>query len=124
MYCLTTNLWGREFELKVYMEHCSDEEVLPLQNRALEALTQSWQTVEDSLEAVKRFCIENNGQEIMERPISNIFKYVMPQALYVTRSSQERVILLCAYRFDMEHGIGVEFVNNELGRIDQQDKLI
>lgn len=106
------------------MEHCSDEEVLPSQEQSLEGLIQSWQTVENSLESVKLYCVENNGQEIEERPISNIFKYVVPQALYVSRANQGRVILLCAYRFDMEHGIGIEFVNNELGRIDQQDMLI
>lgn len=124
MRCLTTSIWGRDYELKVYMEHCSDEEVLPSQERTLERLMQSWQAVENSLESVKLYCIENNGQGIKERPISNIFKYVVPQALYVSREDEGRVILLCAYRFDVEHGVGVEFINNELGRIDQQDMLI
>lgn len=125
MTCLTVSLWGRELELKLYMDCCSDEEVLPSQYAALDALVSSWQSVEDALDAVKAYCIENNGAEIEERPISNIFKYVVPQSLYVPRCESTRtVILLCAYRFDMEHGLGVEFANEALSRIDQQDMLI
>lgn len=125
MQSLTTKVWGRDFTLKVYFDCCSDEEILQSQRDALEALQKSWQVVDAAKPEVERYCLENNEEDIGSETVDNIFKYVIPEGLYVERNENKRVVLLlCAYRFDPEHGIALQFTNETLTAIDQQDALI
>ena len=125
MQSLTTKVWGRDFSLRVHFDCCTGEEVLQSQKDALEALRKSWQVVDEAKPEVERYCLENNGRDIGSETVDNVFKYVIPEGLYVERNENKRVVLLlCAYRFDPEHGIALQFTNETLTVIDQQDALI
>lgn len=125
MPSLTTNLWGRQLELEVIYDLLGDEEVSKNQTEALQALTKTWHVVEDSLEAVKQYCRADERSDIKDDEITNIFKYVVPQALYVERSERARLVgLLCAYRFDPEHNLAILFENEQLKEIGSEDILL
>ena len=125
MHYLTTKLWGRELELGVEFDCLSNEEVLDCQREALSSLIDSWEVVEESKPEVEKYILEKNASEVGAASIDNIFKIVMPQYLYVSRSLESRsVVLLCLYRFDPENGLGILFQNEKLAQIDQQDLFL
>ena len=108
------NLWGRDFSLPVYYECNSDQDVLDIQKEAKDALLASWDTVEDSKEAIEDYCLERDDDQI-EGPITNIFRYVIPTSIVVLRSDDTRkAALMCNYRFDPEHGLAAVFENEKL----------
>ncbi len=55
------NLWGRDFSLPVYYECDSDQGVLDIQKEAKDTLLASWNTVEDSKEAIEDYCLEETA---------------------------------------------------------------
>lgn len=118
------NLWGRDFSLPVYYECDSDQDVLEIQKEAKDALLASWDTVEDSKEAIEDYCLERDGDQI-ESPITNIFRYVIPTSIVALRSDDARkAALMCNYRFDPEHGLAAVFENEQLTAVIPQDELL
>ncbi|WP_419058435.1 DUF6985 domain-containing protein [Enorma massiliensis] len=125
MPSLTINLWGRQFNLEIIYDLLDNEEISANQTKALEALTSSWGVVENALEDVKQHCLNDNQNGINDKQLANIFKYVVPQALYICRSEITRVVgLLCAYRFDPEHNLALIFENERLREIGPEDILL
>ena len=71
---------------------------------------------------VKQYCITQNKSKIEEDSIENVFKYVVPEKVYVTRDC--RVAIMCRYKFDLEHGIAVVFKNGQFEQIGAQDIVL
>lgn len=116
-------LWGGEFKLPVSFVCASDEEILDSQRQAKDAFLASWNEVEASKDAVARYCLDRDGDQIGDS-IENIFKYVIPTDISVLRNTDvHEVALMCNYRFDPEHGIAVMFENEKLKKIIPQDEL-
>lgn len=120
------NIWGRSFELEIVYDCYQGEEVLPVQTEALKCFLENISLDGKSLKAVEDYCLSRNAKEIDGQSIDNIFRYVMPQSIYVQRTTDgSHVIgLMCAYKFDMEHGIAVVFKNEVFERIGSQDILL
>ena len=116
-------IWGREFDIKIIYDVFSGEEILSEQKEAFEAfMSKSADILSDSTE-VEKYCIKLNRKEIGE-DISNIFKYVIPTSLLIKRDIKKRkVVLLCNYRFDEEHGLALIFENEKLMHIGSQDDV-
>ena len=114
-----TLIWGRDFELKVVYDCYAGEEILPLQKDAFEEFSNNAELLSSSLSDVKKYCIEENQDDIGSDQIENIFKYVMPESIYVKRDG--RVALICRYKFDAEHGIAVVFNGGKLEEVGSQD---
>ena len=107
-------VWGREFELDVIIGCYSGEEILPFQKEALKEFLSCENLIDNSLDKVKAYCVNRNEEEI-DGIVENIFKYVIPRSLYVQRNpnSEHVVGLICAYKFDPEHGLVVVFKNEQ-----------
>ena len=117
------NIWGRDFELEVVFDVYKGEEILGIQKDALDKFIESAEDVLSDCSAIEKYCLEKNGEEIGDS-VSNIFKYVIPTALFVKRDEKRRIIdLLCNYRFDEEHGIAIVYENEELTAIVSQDDI-
>lgn len=56
--------------------------------------------------------------------IDNIFKYIMPKSIFVPRTEQKEVAIICNYKYDMEHGIAIVFENERLKEIGMQDIIL
>lgn len=116
------NIWGREFDIQIRYEAYDGEEVLPSQIDALNSFVDGCDELLSEPDSVIKYCLTNNTKEIKE-PIKNIFKYVMPVALLILRSSENNVVLLCNYKFDYENGLALVFNKNELIKICSQSEI-
>ncbi len=118
-------IWGRNFELEVRYDCYTGEEILESQKKALSAFLGSEDAVDASLEEVKKYCLEQNGNDIGESVIENIFKYVMPKYIYVLRNTEKpAVAVMCNYKFDPEHGIAIVFEDGKIHQIGKQDMIL
>ncbi len=116
-------VWGREFDIKVIFDVYKDEQILDIQKEALEAFETASKDLLRSYEALESYCLSRDS-DLIEAPIKNIFKYVIPEALYIKRNEKKRIVsLLCNYRFDEEHGIALTFENEKLKYIGSQDDI-
>lgn len=119
------NIWGREFEMDIRYDCYTGEEVLDSQKAALTAFLQSEDSIQNALEQMKKYCLDHGGKEIGLSTIENIFKYVSPKYLYISRDLNKHVVaVMCNYKFDQENGIAVIFENEKLKRIGKQDIIL
>lgn len=116
-------IWGRSFNLRVIYECYGHQEVTEFQESLIKSFEKSVGLVDAVLPKVKQYCLEDeNLNGVWE--IDNIFKYVMPNSIYVKRDEKEGVIaLLCDYKFDIEHGIAIVFSNGRFKEIAGQGNL-
>lgn len=125
MKTINMNIWGREFQLDVIYDCFDDEKVSSIQEEALKKVKEADSFFDTSLNALKEYCLKEDEDEFQGKEINNIFKYVIPTSLYIVRNDKEReVALLCEYRFDVEHGIAIDYVNEELKEIGTQDLVL
>lgn len=117
-------IWNRDFSLEVIFDVYKGESVTDTQKEAFETFKKNAESLLCSPNEICKYCIKKNKDEIPESEIANIFKYVIPQKLYVCRSDKRKVALLCAYKFDAEHGIAIVFENEKLITIDHQDIVL
>lgn len=116
------NIWGRDFEIEILYEEYEGEGRIHAQDVAINNLLDNWNVVSSSLDEVKRFCIEWYPNELEAisggRTIDNIFRYVMPESLFVFRREDVRAVeLLCRSRLDPEHGLAIYFENESLAGV-------
>lgn len=117
------SVWGREFSLKVIFDVYKGEEVLEIQKEALDSFVEAADYALDSCEKLKEYCLRSDGNRI-GKSIDNIFKYVIPESLFIRRNKAKHdVVLLCRYKFDEEHGIALFFENEQLIHIGSQDEI-
>lgn len=116
-------IWGRDFNLKVVYDQYEGEEVLPIQTEALKLFINTSNKELATCDKLKDYCISQDGDRI-GGTIENIFKYVMPESLFIKRDTKDHcVVLLCRYKFDEEHGIALFFRNEKLEKIATQDDI-
>lgn len=118
-------IWGRDFEIEVRYDCYAGEEVLDSQKEALSAFLKSEDNISASLEQVKKYCLEQNGDGMGDGIIENIFKYVAPKYLYVSRNVKKHVVaIMCNYKFDQENGMAVVFEDEKVCQIGRQDIIL
>lgn len=122
------NIWGRVFDISVLYEEYEGESKVPAQDLALNNLLANWDVVDSSLEEVKRFCVEWYPKELEAisggRTIDNIFRYVIPESLFVLRREDVRAVeLLCRSRLDPEHGLAAYFENETLAGVGTESTI-
>lgn len=118
-------IWGREFDLRVVFDCFDDEELLTIQEQALEAFLKADAAIENSKKQVENYILNDDYAELETDSIDNIFKYVIPTDIYLPRTSETRTVaLLCDYRFDEEHGLAIVFENEQFKEIGEQDIVL
>ena len=113
---LTMNIWGKEFRLDVEFEQLfPGTKVVKFSEL---------KDLPECLEDVKQYCLRKSFRYIKGKEIDDIFTLVYPLKLYIVRSETRReVILLCQYRYDMENGIAIDFVDEELFKIGNRHMI-
>ena len=130
---MTENLtiWGREFNLQVSYDYY-DEPIPQAMKDALESFIASPSCIEQALPKLNSYCLDNDSEELLSLSrtagVDNIFRYVLPEYLYVlepdeSRNAIHRVALMCDYRFDPEEGLALVFENEELADIVPQSSV-
>ena len=123
---IVMSTWGKEITLEVRFDLLDDERVTSRQAYALGAIFVSWGAVNAALDAVKSYCLENDGNMLASEcgtaRIDDIFDVVEPYSLFVVRDNSKRsVALMCHYRLDPEHGLALLFENERLTKIGPED---
>ena len=114
------DVWGRKFELKVIYDVYENEEILEIQRNAFDMFIENASKILKDDSFIKKYCQDNSNNQITG-DIDNIFKYVIPNSLYIMRDEKKRkVVLLCDYRYDEEHGITIGFENERISYIGSQ----
>ena len=121
----TLNIWGRDFDLEIYFDCYTGEKISIEQKEALDLFLQNPQLISEAKEKVIAYCLKRNAAEI-GGTIENIFKYVIPQSIYVQKSPDNaRVVgLMCAYRFNPEDGLAIVFRNETYHEVGSQNIII
>ena len=71
------------------------------------------------------YCKEMVSQDDTNEKKDNIFSYLQPERIFVTRSEPHpEVAIMCKYRYDLEHGLAVVFSNNGDTRVVIQDEIL
>ena len=118
-------VWGREFDIDVVFNNFPGEEVTQIQKQTFENFINNKEKFfADCYEAIKNYCLREYKDEVGD--FENIFKFVMPCAIFIKKSvTQRRVIgLLCNFRFDIEHGLAVKFVDECVEEVGAQDIIL
>ena len=115
-------IWGREISVNVIFDCYKGEEISDVQKMALNDFIANLSALEDAKAKVEQYCISENKLD----GVQNIFQIVMPRSLYVKRTNDNTkvVSVLCAYRFDTEHGLAIVFKDNVFEKIGPQDIVL
>lgn len=117
-------LWGRSLSLNVVLQHFPGEDILPEQEKAFDDFIKHDLEAEVSLEKVKNYVLKEQSDKNRLTQIDNIFKYVAPKSLFVTRETKPVVAILCNYKFDPEHGMVLVFSDGNLTKVGTQDLIL
>ncbi len=122
MINIELKIWGRNFNLPISYDWFEDEEeLLPSQKEVIRNLSANSQIIDTVLQNVKKYVMKFNSDK---SKVDNIFKYIIPQKIYVLRNDKPSFALFCDFRFDLEHGIAIVFENNIFSKIVTQDDVI
>ena len=121
-------LWGREFDLRISYDHYDDDKIPNDMTEACDKIIDSWDAVESALPELKRYCLSHNAEDVERlyglRDVDNIFRIVTPDCLFVQQSTRVRTVsLMLNYRFDLEEGLALRFVNETLASIGPQSDV-
>ena len=122
---METFIWGRSFTLPV--EYCcyKGETVTDKQIAAIDAFPTHMDWVEKAKNMVEAYCKEQVMEDEENTKKDNIFSYVKPMCLYITREENHpRIALMCKYRYDPEHGLAVVFSHDGHVDIGAQDIVL
>ena len=119
---LRMNIWQRDYELKLVYDVYPGESVSSVQEEALTRFVNNKKVIEESQNEVEKYCLTENHDEIGLDSFDNIFKYVIPEYIFVKRDG--RVAIMCKYKFDKEHGLAVVFKDGKLEKIGKQDIVL
>ncbi len=115
-------IWGRSLNLPVAYDWFEDEEeLLPSQKEVITILSSDNQVMDTVLPNVKKYILQFNSGK---NEVDNIFKYIIPQKIYVLRKEKPSFAVLCDFKFDLEHGIAIVFENNSFSKIVPQDDIL
>lgn len=114
------NIFGRDFNLSCRYDCFEGEDILETQKNITGTFNS--EIIEKSKDEVFKYCITESGGVITK--IDNIFKYLIPESLYITREEPPEIAILCSYKFDIEHGIAIVFQDDKFKAIGSQDIIL
>ncbi len=113
-------IWNRSFDIPVIFDIYDGEEILDEQEKALISFISKSQKLLANPSYLREYLVETSNGKVPD-PIDNIFKYVLPKSLFVKRIKDKRVVaLLCAYKYDPEHGLAVVFENEVFSKVTSE----
>lgn len=117
------SIWGREFELSVSYQNFPGEEITENQRNTLAAITSVDYDIAKN--GVERYIRKFFSSELGNESLDNIFRFVMPKSVLITRTEDVRVFaIMCNFKLDMEHGIAVIYENEEFKAAGPQDLIL
>lgn len=120
-------IWGRNCKVNLVFDCYAGEEIDEVQEETIADFEDNLEPyTRCGLEAIKKYIIENYKSNIDDATIPNIFKYVVPKTVYVSKDpSKKKVIgILCHFRFDDEDGLAVKFVDGQVAEVGGEQIIL
>lgn len=122
---LSIEIWGRTFKLPIIYDSLSDGIIVEEQLSAVEVFNSHLEWISTSKKLVERYCKEALMEDAANEKKDNIFSYVKPERLYVTRKNKgPKVAIMCKYRYDPEHGLAIVFSMEGKIEIGSQNMIL
>lgn len=121
----TVRIWGRNFDLEVYYKKFQGKNVNLSQQEAYDKFLESEDIIEKSYRKVVSYIEDNYKNNLEEDRIENIFRYIIPKTIYIPNDAFKRkIVILCDFKYDIEHGLAIVYENEELVKISSQDDVL
>ncbi|MDD4496263.1 MAG: hypothetical protein PHV32_18310 [Eubacteriales bacterium] len=118
-------IWGREFSLPVEYDCYEGETVTSEQMQALSNFLAHTEWLAKAKDCVESYCKESLMEDAENSKKDNIFSYVKPEYLFIKRDKKRpRVVLVCKYRYDPEHGLAIVFSFDGKVSVGSQDMIL
>ena len=96
---------------------------IPLTNLLFRKWSSEW--LDKAKIAVEKYCKDSVMADCENTKKDNPFSYVKPEFLFVHRDKKRpRVLLVCKYRYDIEHGLAVVFFTDGDISVGPQDIIL
>ena len=115
-------VWNREFDLDIIYQQYSGEEATDLQINVADSLAEIDFNL--NLKEVTDYIINQYGAEIGTDEITNVFRYVMPKRIFITRSEKRIFAIVCNFKLDMEHGIAIVYEDGKFKEVGPLDIIL
>lgn len=109
-------IWGRDCKVKLVFDCYEGEEIDAVQEEAIADFESNIQPyTQDGLEVLKKYIVKNYKFYVDDVSLPNIFKYVVPKMIYVSKDPQKKKVvgLLCHFKFDDENGIAIKYIDGK-----------
>lgn len=122
---LDIDLWGRSFSLRVEYDCYAGETISAEQEKAIQAFSCHGEWLDKAKIVVEKYCKESVSADNENTKKDNPFSYIKPEFIFVHRDKKcPRVLLVCKYRYDIEHGLAIVFsVDGEIS-VGPQDIIL
>lgn len=119
---VSLTIWGRVFEINVVFDCYAGESPTATQQQALQNFIARPDLLDNVKAEVEKYCQKKDSTIIVD----NIFKFVIPQSLFVqrTKNNVHVVGVMCAFKLDLEHGLAIVFKNEQFDQIGTQDVIL
>ena len=118
-------IWGRKLTLPVIFDYYTGENITKEQKNALKQFIIHPEWVANSKTYVEDFCKEALMDDEENEKKDNIFSYVKPESIFVKRKGlSPNIVLLCKYRYDIEHGLAVAYDSEGVIKVGIQDSIM
>lgn len=111
-------VWGRDFTLDIFFDEYK-EYISCAQFETASLLADK--AIEDGTEVIKDYIKTHITSDTPIECVDNIFKYVIPTSVYIPDTEDSEYIVMCDYKYDLEHGIALKYGKDGLISIDSQD---
>ena len=115
-------IWGRPFNLDLVKQIYDGEKESELQEEAADWFISNTGIMDDIKNIVFDYIKKNSETTISND--ENIFKYVVPRAIYIPQNKNCTVAVLCDFRFDIEHGLAIVFEGKIFKEIGPEDIVL
>lgn len=113
-------IWNRERTVNIMFDCYEEEEISEEQISAYEEFIENIEHNQKlAYQAFEKYCVENYSEDIPEDGFDNIYKYLLPDMIYVKRDYQDRKVIgfICRFKLDMENGLAVKFVDGAVEEV-------
>ncbi len=119
------SIWGRSFNIPIEYDCYEGETVTPEQVDALSNFSSHKEWLDKAKSYVVSFCRNDVMEDKENEKKDNIFSYIKPEYLFVKRDpNKPRVIVVCKYRYDPEHGLAIVFSYDGKITVGSQDMIL
>ena len=118
------NIWGRNFNLPVKYDCYKGEEITKEQEKAIADFENRDDWIDESKNKVIEYCTDQVMADEENKKKDNIFSYVKPEYIFVKREAYPRILMLCKYRYDLEHGLAIVFSPDGSIVVGSQDIIL